>query len=248
MANANSIQQELYQAEYDIDGTGPNNFNLAVDLTYPGGEGHIQVAHFGAMVDGQSSWIPVCLTGLKSSGNGKSNLTYRKAWEFEGILWSRELHAKKLEGGVTIKARVKGIYDSDARTGKLYVFAHEQPKPIVEMISWEEMYRRISQAIDEGRRIVLERKYRSYAIYRERPTRIEYFDGKFRFTSPQTYCMQNATEWSPIVSGGVIIIQVAQVTSLPFAFGDGRILFTTGNGVSTCDITIYMPDEGVTCP
>lgn len=241
---ATSIQQELYQAEYDIDGTGPNNFNLAVDLVYPGAEGHIQVAHFGAMVNGQSSWIPVCLTGLKCAGNGKSNLSSRKEWEFEGILWSLELHAKKLEGGVTIRASVKGTYDSQMRTGKLYVLAHEQPKSIVEMISWVDMYRRISAAIAEGKKIVLERKYRSYAMYRERPVLVECFDGKFRFTSPVTYYLQgDGTKWSPTTSGGTLI-EIAQDASLPLALADGRILFT--DGIS--DTTVYLSDEGISCP
>ena len=237
---ANSIQQELYQKVYDIV-DGPNNYNLGVGLTFPNQSRHgVHVVDFAFNREDIDfkSWLEVLLTYLKDIGR----MSDREEWEFKGVLWCTELHAKR-ENGKLHRASVKGTYNSRTRTGKLYVLAHNQPKPIVEIISWEEMYRRISVAIGEGKRVVLERKYRSYAIYRERPTRVEYFDGKFRFTSLQTYCMQ-VTTWSPTVSGGVIVIEIVQDTSLPLALEDSRILFTNG----IIDITVYLSDKGISCP
>lgn len=249
--NSSTIQQEVYQAVYDIWALpdDSDNHHLAASLTLPG-EDHVQVVKFGTNQIKGSHILNVAVTLLRNVGKeGKWRLHWKQEWEFEGVLWHCQLHAKK-DGTKTIDAKVWGTWNSRDGQGKLYVLAHEQPKPLVEVLSWEKMYDTINH---HGS--IVERKERGNgapALLRGRLTDVER-DNQYivTFVCDNVYRPQDRKwadgaqyiEWMSTGNSG-FIIPIRNDDPLPIALADGRFLFATGN----CDFTIYPPGFDVDCP
>ncbi|MEK7113934.1 MAG: hypothetical protein AAB850_00055 [Patescibacteria group bacterium] len=235
MLSPTKLVQDVYQAEYDISEIVPGSFELAVGLAYSTGR-RIHPVRFGTTLPTGKSYFDVVLTGVDDAEGIK-----RKEWEFRGILW-HNLHAKKV-GSETIKARVKGFYSTRKQTGKLYVLAHEHPKPLVEVISWDEMFKRISAEIHGGTRVVFEKKYRDYAMYRGCLTGTEDLDGRFRLDCACGVYLLEGDRWSPTTTRS-FTVEIEPDTSCPLALADQRILFTLQNS----DYTVYLSSVQVACP
>lgn len=220
------IQEEKYQVVYDIHDMGPNNYDLGVKLTYPNSDRHLYVSFGSTNKDGADIWLDVLLTELKS-------LNFeREQWKFEGILWSWELHTKKEAGGRTRRARVKGVYNSRTRIGKLYVLAHEQPKPLVEALSWEE----VKQRTKEGECVIEFKHRKNGTIKRARLTGVELNENLLAVK--RVDLKNSGYVWAGIGSGADSV--EIEKCSQPLALADGRIIFTA-DGI---DYTIYLPDSG----
>ncbi|MSU74575.1 hypothetical protein EXS57_02230 [Candidatus Kaiserbacteria bacterium] len=94
-----------------------------------------------SVIDGcEELLFDVVLTCLKDIGKFD-----RLEWKFEGILWDRETHFKLEADGRKTRAQVKGEYNVRKRSGTLYVLAFEQPKPLIEVISWDEVIDRLKR-------------------------------------------------------------------------------------------------------
>ncbi len=211
---AMQIQQEKYQAEYDIHDVGPNNYDLGVGLTYPN-RGQAHPVPFGiTRYDGEEVSVGVILTSLAVTGRTSD----RQKWEFEGILWNWNVYSKR-EGSTTIRARVKGTYDSHAREGKLYVLAHEQPIPFVEVLSWDEMCERV--------------KTYDLAIFKM-CGRNGAWDAKIDYLVEASHRNEKLSMKCTV---DLYHFLTAGAVSPPLALADGRVLFSTDG----LDCTIYKP-------
>lgn len=227
--NPRAIQQELYQKVYDIHGAGPNNFDLGVGLCYSADES-IHAVRFGIVRDDEiNSWIPVFLTGLKCIDTRFE----RENWEFEGILWSRTLHAKQ-DGSTTVRAGVKGIYNSHKRTGKLYVLAHEQPKPLVEIISWEELSTKLDKMANGARGMLEVKDSVTGLLYRGNISSASFSDGRIAITFWHSLYPDPSGGWKRGEEGGCFG-GVVHTASYPVVLADEKIVFS----LMDKDCTVY---------
>jgi hypothetical protein len=240
---AQAIQQEVYQEEFVIHSMGPSAHALGIAMTYiRAGCSYKDPVHFGFIRgDGESSYLPVTLTLLQDVGNKIEC----EEWEFEGILALNNLYARKISESIWERAKVKGTYNSRTRSGKLQVLAHAQPKPVVEVLTWEEFLVRL-----EGRK--------GKAV----------FEARDRVSGVPTRGMYLSHEWTPLqslltirggafhhlrtcweaVEGREFGVSTRPHDPLPLALADGRLTFTTlhGGGTHPQDCVVYMPGDNVT--
>lgn len=222
------IQKEEYQATYEIKNSEPDNFALAVGLCHPNGH-RINIQTFWAVGNGGNLFrLDILLGQLKSVGN----IALREQWEFGGILWDRVLHGHEARGRIT-RAHVKGEYNSRKGTGTVYVLAHEQPKPLVEVVSWEEVLCRLGT-----KEHIIEFKHRKNGtLKRAKLLGVGLIDDlrgaitRVDFSAPDY-------NWTGIGSGATSI--KTEECSLPLVLDDDRIQFTA-NGI---DYTIYLSGSG----
>jgi len=236
---ANAIHQEEFQAVYDIYRPGPNNFDLAVNLAHSKGNERIDCVDFSyKREDGVESFLPVVLTGLK---NVDGKLSMKENWEFEGILWTQGLHVQRNASGF-VRARLKGTYNSRNRCGNLYVLAHEQPRPIVEVLPWQEMVERLNKDVKiagfNGAAWTVEfRKRKNGAM-----ARAYLDDARIQENRVHVMCLElfsSTCDWINVGSSARTIEKPEQYP-LPLVLADGRIIFSA-NGI---DYTIYPQGSG----
>lgn len=192
------IQQEKYSEEYEIK-RGPNNFGLSVGFTYPGDWGPNLVTFYTAGKPQRR--FDVFLTKMISP-DARIDAFARNQWEFEGIVFGKRPMSK-----------VKGTFNSRARTGKLYVLDHEQPKPLVEALSWDEMTERLQNKEIYGLS-VFEARGRATNSFLKR----DYLTNVRRITEKGYLIIEcsktNLTFWT------------LRDGSVPLVLADGRILFS----------------------
>ena len=217
------IQQEVYQAVYEVSGKGPNNYNLGVSLTYDRG---LQLVQFGVPHPEKlgDSWLDVFITGLRDVGDRHSE---REEWEFEGVLWSTKLHAKK-EGSRYLRAKVKGTYNSRTREGMLYVLAHAQPRPHVEVVEWSEMAVRVAQMIERWGAAFEDRDQVTGHWVRGNVHSVCFSeDGSLSFNCSSTYHPCPTGGWESATEG--FFLSRPPMDQKPVALAGERFIFAFGN-------------------
>ncbi len=237
--NPSAIQEEAYQAVYDIWGlqNATDNHHLAASLCLPG-EDHVQVVKFGATLNDGPDILEVAVTMLRNVGKeGRWRLHWKEEWEFEGILWHCQLHARK-DRAKTIDAKVRGTYSSRTGKGKLYVLAHEQPKPLVESISWEELIKRFSQ---NAAHIIDFKFRRNGAVVRTKVNGMSICENLLKVKRLEIYCPLGYDKTK--VGGGAHYFDLTDECTPPVVLADGRVIFS-GGGI---DYTIYQPNTGAYC-
>lgn len=200
------IGQEKYQHVYDVaEGDGPGNFDMAVELFYLRNKiGNVKF--YVTLDDGRNSWLDVIMTSVKDVGATREEL--KEKWLIEGYLWNCGLHTKK-ENGRTISADVRIVYNSRTRAGTIYVLAHDQPKPIVRLLTTGELAERIT--VSGMTYLVDIRNLGS-------KTRIEQLIAQTVFNEDGTFGKDPS---SASIKGGIIEL------------ADGRILFDTDDSEYT---------------
>lgn len=220
---------DVYQKVYTLRPSGPNNYDFGVGLTYVK-RGKIQTVKFSiTREDGHESSLEVCLTLLRDIGQ---DLEERELWEFEGILWHHNLHAKK-EGSRIIRPLVKGHYNTHSRHGRLYVLAHDQPRPPVEVVTWKEVF----VMINAVPRSCIEFKHQHTGdLSRGSIIACTQDDsGVLTLTFPDILTSTEAGWKQRGISSYDIPTESSQC-SVPVVLADGRILFTLGD----IDCIIYF--------
>lgn len=231
---AMSIQQDEYRETYDIK-RGPSNYTL-VNFIFPG---FSPVTFYTAGKNQKRFDINlISMRSIELLDGSFYDIYERRGWEFEGFI----------SGKRTPFGKVKGTYNSHTRTGKLYVLAHEQPKPIVEVLSWEEVCERVKEKYDGPvfKTSILEWKSRKKGtVSRGYVTRAEISerDHTAAFHCDRWYSL-DGREW---VGSGVKVVCVNTGKDRPIALVDGRILFPL-DFLDYGECTVYPPGFDVDCP
>jgi hypothetical protein len=216
-----AITKERYHKIYNIHELGPNNFGLAVGLCYANTD-KPEIVKFGiTRDDGEKSWLSVALTMLRNVGEGREASAMKDTWDFEGFLWG--------SGSSHAWAKVHGFYDSQERKGTLYVLAHEQPKPLVEVISWQEVIERVEKG-----EAIIEFKHRKNGTLKRAPLTGARLEENLRHIE---YVVLDADVlvWTGVGSGATSV-EIKKCSS-PLVFADGRIQFESEEEI---DYTIYQ--------
>ena len=240
------IQEERYQAMYNIWAlrNTSDNFHLLASLGLRD-EDHVHVVKFGTTQRDGPRILSVVVTVLKNGEEGKWRLHWKDELEFEGELWRCQLHAKK-DGNKSIGAKVRGRFNSSTGQGKLYVLAHEQPKPAAEVLTWDQM----ADTASAHGNIVEVKDQKSITMPLQRGRLVEVLvstypgeDNHIHLTCPCMYYPQDG-KWVGYVGARFSITANEKSTSLPLALANGCILFTTGSA----DFIIYPLGFDVDCP
>ena len=139
-----------------------------------------------------------------------------------------------------------GRFNSSTGQGKLYVLAHEQPKPAAEVLTWDQM----ADTASAHGNIVEVKDQKSITMPLQRGRLVEVLvstypgeDNHIHLTCPCMYYPQDG-KWVGYVGARFSITANEKSTSLPLALANGCILFTTGSA----DFIIYPLGFDVDCP